>query len=100
MKRMELSLLVQILSNKFSDNFTTLNITDNGTGIPKEHLNEIFDRFFRSESHRSRKHGGYGLGLSIVKSIIDAHDGKIEVSSELGKGTTFTIYLNQINSLK
>lgn len=81
------------ISDKFTDNFLTLNITDNGTGIPKEHLNEIFDRFFRSESHRSRKYGGYGLGLSIVKSIVDAHDGKIEVTSELGAGTTFSVYL-------
>lgn len=80
-----------------SDNFAVLNIKDNGTGIPKEHLNEIFDRFFRSETHRSRKHGGYGLGLSIVKSIIDAHNGRIEVNSELGKGTVFTIYLTQIS---
>ena len=80
-----------------SDNFAVLKIKDNGTGIPKEHLNEIFDRFFRSEAHRSRKHGGYGLGLSIVKSIIDAHNGKIEVTSELGKGTAFTVYLTQIN---
>lgn len=83
-------------ANKFSDNLLALNITDNGTGIRKEHLNEIFDRFFRSESHRSRKHGGYGLGLSIVKSIVDAHDGKIEVNSELGVGTTFSIYLKSL----
>jgi two-component system OmpR family sensor kinase len=80
-----------------SNNLVVLKIKDNGTGIPKEHIREIFNRFFRSESHRSRKHGGYGLGLSIVKSIIDAHDGKIEVNSELGNGTTFTIYLNQYN---
>lgn len=80
-----------------SDNFAVLKIKDNGTGIPKEHLNEIFDRFFRSEAHRSRKYGGYGLGLSIVKSIIDAHNGRIEVTSELGKGTAFTIYLTQVS---
>jgi Signal transduction histidine kinase len=84
------------ISTNILDNFATLNITDNGTGIPKEHLSEIFDRFFRSESHRSRKHGGYGLGLSIVKSIIDAHNGKIDVTSELGVGTTFSIYLKSI----
>ena len=79
--------------NEFSYNFAVLKIRDNGTGIPEEHVTEIFDRFFRSESHRSRKHGGYGLGLSIVKSIIDAHGGKINVYSELDKGTTFVIYL-------
>jgi two-component system OmpR family sensor kinase len=78
-----------------NSNYIMLKITDNGTGIPKEHLNEIFDRFFRSESHRSRKHGGYGLGLSIVKSIVEAHEGKIEVKSDLGYGTTFLIYFRE-----
>lgn len=82
--------------NKSSGDFAVLRIKDNGSGIPQKDLNEIFDRFFRSESHRSRKYGGYGLGLSIVKSIIDAHNGEIEVSSELGKGTTFTIYLRLV----
>lgn len=74
-------------------NFLILKISDNGTGISKDDLAKIFDRFFRSESHRSRKHGGYGLGLSIVKSIIDAHKGTIDVKSSLGNGTTFYIYL-------
>lgn len=81
------------ISTNSSGDFVSLNIKDNGTGIPKEHLSDIFDRFFRSESHRSRKHGGYGLGLSIVKSIVDAHEGRIEVDSELGIGTTFSVYL-------
>lgn len=75
------------------DIFAVLKISDNGAGIAEEDLNEIFDRFFRSESHRSRKHGGYGLGLSIVKSIVDSHGGKIEVNSKQGKGTAFTLYL-------
>ncbi|GIM29536.1 two-component sensor histidine kinase [Clostridium polyendosporum] len=83
--------------DKSSGNFAVLKIKDNGSGIPQKDLNEIFDRFFRSESHRSRKYGGYGLGLSIVKSIIDAHNGEIEVSSELGRGTTFTVYLQLIS---
>lgn len=74
-------------------NFLILKISDNGAGISEDDLAKIFDRFFRSESHRSRKHGGYGLGLSIVKSIIDAHKGTIDVKSSLGSGTTFYIYL-------
>ena len=74
-------------------NFLMLKISDNGTGISEDDLAKIFDRFFRSESHRSRKHGGYGLGLSIVKSIIDAHKGTINVKSSLENGTTFYIYL-------
>lgn len=82
--------------NKASGDFAVLKIKDNGSGIPQKDLNEIFDRFFRSESHRSRKYGGYGLGLSIVKSIIDAHNGEIEVSSELGKGTIFTMHFKLV----
>lgn len=73
--------------------FAVLRISDNGVGIPKEHLVKIYDRFFRSDSHRSREQGGYGLGLSIVKSIIDSNCGEISVESELGTGTTFSIFL-------
>ena len=75
------------------ENFAVLKITDNGTGIPEKHIGKIYDRFFRSESHRSREHGGYGLGLSIVKSIIDSNNGEIHVESEVGIGTTFSVYL-------
>lgn len=77
-----------------SNNSIVISVSDNGSGVPEEHINEIFDRFFRSESHRSRKYGGYGLGLSIVKSIVDSHNGRIEVKSQLGKGTTFAIYFD------
>jgi len=75
-----------------------LAIKDNGTGIPEKDLSEIFDRFFRSEEHRSRKNGGYGLGLSIVKSIVDAHRGEISVSSELNKGTIFSVFIKLADS--
>lgn len=77
--------------------FAVLKIQDNGTGIPKEHLSKIYDRFFRSDSHRSRDQGGYGLGLSIVKSILDSNNGDINVESEVGVGTTFFIYLKLVN---
>jgi len=79
-----------------SGSFLVLEIRDNGTGIPEGDLNEIFDRFFRSEVHRSRKHGGYGLGLSIVKSIVDAHMGKIHVSSGIDSGTIFSITIRLV----
>ena len=75
------------------ENFAVLKIIDNGTGISEEHIDKIYDRFFRSESHRSRQHGGYGLGLSIVKSIIDSNHGEIYVESVVGVGTTFSVYL-------
>ncbi|MFC6331496.1 sensor histidine kinase [Paenibacillus septentrionalis] len=68
-----------------------LSITDNGEGIAKEHHQHIFERFYRIDKARTRSQGGAGLGLSITKSIIDAHHGQIEIESELGAGTTFTI---------
>jgi two-component system OmpR family sensor kinase len=76
-----------------SKDFVAIKVTDNGEGIPEKHLEKIFDRFFRSEYHRSRERGGYGLGLSIVKSIIDAHGGNITVESKPGVGTTFSVFL-------
>jgi two-component system OmpR family sensor kinase len=82
------------IDNKDSEIFGILKISDNGTGIHEKDINKIYDRFFRSDFHRTRGHGGYGLGLSIVKSIIDSNGGKIKVDSELGVGTTFSIYLN------
>ena len=69
----------------------TLQIEDRGIGIPEDHLNHIFDRFYRVNQDRSRKLGGTGLGLSIVHSIIEKHHGEIKVSSVEGVGTTFTI---------
>ena len=75
------------------ETFGVLRISDNGTGIPEKHLIKIYDRFFRSDAHRSREHGGYGLGLSIVKSIVDSNNGEIKVESEVGVGTTFSVYL-------
>lgn len=66
-------------------------IKDKGFGIAEENLNKIFDRFYRVDSHRNKNLGGTGLGLSIVKLIADLNNYKIQVKSELGKGTTFII---------
>jgi len=82
--------------NKPSGHYLVLKINDNGSGIPEKDLFMIFDRFYRSEVHRSRKYGGYGLGLSIVKSIVDSHMGEIRVSSELNKGTSFSIFIKLV----
>ncbi|ATW25580.1 sensor histidine kinase [Candidatus Formimonas warabiya] len=75
------------------NNGVLLAIQDNGPGISKAHLPYIFDRFYRSDSARTRKYGGAGLGLSITKSIIEAHGGTIHVASEEGKGSIFEVWL-------
>ncbi|NIK74946.1 two-component system OmpR family sensor kinase [Paenibacillus castaneae] len=81
------------LTLSHEDNNAKLIIEDNGVGIQEEHLPHLFERFYRSESSRTRKNGGAGLGLAISKSIIDAHGGTIEVVSHPGEGTAFRILL-------
>jgi heavy metal sensor kinase len=68
-------------------------ITDTGIGIPKEHLPHIFDRFYRIDEARNREEGGTGLGLSIVKWIVEAHEGRITVTSMVDEGSTISVYL-------
>ena len=73
--------------------YYVLEVQDEGVGLSPEDQQKIFERFYRVNDDRSRKSGGSGLGLPITKGIIEAHSGKIEVISELGKGTTFRILL-------
>ncbi|MFD2705769.1 sensor histidine kinase [Salibacterium lacus] len=74
-----------------------LRIQDNGPGIRAENQKHIFDRFYREDSSRSRRSGGAGLGLSISRSIMDAHHGGISVESKEGTGTTFILYWSEMD---
>jgi two-component system phosphate regulon sensor histidine kinase PhoR len=71
-------------------------VRDRGIGIPKEHLERIFERFYRVDKGRSRELGGTGLGLAIVKHIVSAHGGTVGVESTSGKGSTFTIRIPKV----
>jgi two-component system phosphate regulon sensor histidine kinase PhoR len=75
------------------DSDIVVSVTDTGAGIPKVEQERIFERFYRADAARSREEGGTGLGLSIAKHMVEAHGGRIQVVSEVGVGSTFSIYL-------
>lgn len=81
------------LTLKREYNNIVLSLTNTGKGIPEEHLDRIFDRFYRIDKSRSRNSGGYGLGLAIAKTIVEQHGGKISVKSVLNESTSFKIEL-------
>jgi signal transduction histidine kinase len=100
--------LINLVSNaiKFTDDGGSVTVTmtntdkeivtsvsDTGVGMKQEDLKYIFEKFYQVQSHLTRSQGGVGLGLSIVKKIIDLHNAHIDVKSKLGKGSTFTFYL-------
>jgi two-component system phosphate regulon sensor histidine kinase PhoR len=76
-----------------------IRVTDNGIGIDNDHFARLFERFYRVSKSRTRDEGGSGLGLSIVKHIIEAHDQKIYVESELGVGSEFSFTLEKFSGL-
>ena len=75
-----------------------LTVTDTGVGIPAESIGHVFERFYRVDKARSRKTGGSGLGLSIVRSIVERNGGTITVESAVGHGTTFTVYFSAFDT--
>jgi two-component system, OmpR family, phosphate regulon sensor histidine kinase PhoR len=80
------------------DNDAYFSVTDHGSGIDEQHIDRLFERFYRPDQARSRKLGGTGLGLSIVKNIIEKYGGKVGVNSDVGKGSCFyfTIPLSSV----
>jgi len=82
-----------VITIKENKDFISAEVKDTGIGIAKEHLPFIFDQFYRVKRGEDQKVKGTGLGLSIAKKIVEAHGGSIRVSSELGKGSSFTVLL-------
>jgi signal transduction histidine kinase len=78
-----------------ADGGATLAVSDTGSGIPADHLPRVFERFYRVDPARSRSHGGTGLGLSIVKHMTEAHGGRVDLTSAVGRGTTVRVFLPQ-----
>jgi len=75
-------------------NHMVVRVSDTGSGIGADHLPRIFERFYRVDPGRSRQEGGTGLGLAIVKHLVEAHGGRVEAESELGRGTTILLYFS------
>lgn len=84
---------VQIIVSQEGERSAKLIVSDSGNGIPPESLSKIFEAFYRVGSDRKREVKGFGLGLSIVKTLVELHDGQITIESEIGKGTSFQVLL-------
>lgn len=70
-----------------------VSVCDTGVGIPPDEVGRVFDRFYQAEDHMTRRHGGMGLGLSIVKGLVELHGGRVRVESEVGRGSRFVVAL-------
>lgn len=87
--------IIMVSIEAFEKDKISIKITDNGEGIKKENISRVFERFYRVDKSRSRDQGGSGLGLSIVKHILEAHKQTISLKSEYGEGSEFTFTLQR-----
>ena len=94
-KYSKIFIYTSIIKNKTNKDMILVKIKDTGIGISEEHIPKLTDRFYRVDKTRSKRDGSSGLGLSIVKSLLDKYDGKLAISSTPGKGTEVSIYLKQ-----
>jgi two-component system phosphate regulon sensor histidine kinase PhoR len=81
------------VSARQHDDMLVIDVRDQGVGIPHDHLDRIFERFYRVDKARSRERGGTGLGLAIVKHIAQVHGGQVSVASTVGQGSTFMMHI-------
>jgi two-component system phosphate regulon sensor histidine kinase PhoR len=85
----------EIVLQDLVENKIIVRVTDNGIGVKENHLDRLFERFYRVDQSGSRSSGGSGLGLAIVKHIVDAHDEKIYVESDFGLGSEFSFTIDK-----
>jgi len=88
------------VSARQDDDMLVIDVRDQGVGIPHDHLDRIFERFYRVDKARSRERGGPGLGLAIVKHIAQVHGGQVSVTSTVGQGSTFTLHIPRDTKLE
>ena len=92
-KKIEVIIHAPAMDMRLRSNAVQISVTDHGEGIAAHHITRLTERFYRVDNHRSREVGGTGLGLAIVKHIVNRHRGRLLVESEIGQGTTFSVFL-------
>lgn len=92
-KEVKVSLLPRAMHARLRAEAVQITVTDKGEGIAEHHLARLTERFYRVDNHRSREVGGTGLGLAIVKHIINRHRGRMTIESQVGQGTTVSVFL-------